>query len=462
MDPKSVADLYNYLIPPQDQGLVILLLHRKIENEEIAAEFTYQDVQQVVKEVDSILGHGHQSRTERILTDLMRYFIDRPADRHNLFILSNHADRFVTFIRNKLEHPYRNFPLIESFKRYSEFNSADINSIADFRSWYEQGFHATSRQTIAGHLEALNDDCVAAIQKMNDILYAEAIKGIELARQFTLLFHGFGDKADQISEILQLGNSLETEIKKVVTYFYGRLDSMKHPQTDEEIQEIATARVEFTEAETIQRSVSSFFKQVDSRLGQIREKVLFSSTKLRELQDNFRHQSNYKINIKKLLQFVLEYSTHSTQGPVLPTNFPVKTLPAEHFRLLALSHDDFQGEIINPVYEFTADPDHRNSEQDKIEKELNRQQCIARWVKNSKQLLEEKRFINLTDLFYHVLDQENDTIIGLQVNFELLQYARDKDDFKIDIERQFTDKHSQKEILTWKVQILEQKTTSTS
>ena len=224
---------YNDLIPPKEEGMIILLLDDKIKRKEIDNHFSYTDFAEIVKEV-SELSHGSQLQTQRVLRKLMRYFIERPPDKPNRYVFSNFAYRFIQLIEKKLDHPFKNFPLIDSFKQYTSFRAEDILTIESFRSWYMQGFNVTTQETISEHLEALKDETEKAITKLNKILYSDTLPGIELVKQFTEIFSEFGSKADQISEALELGNVLEVEVKKVVDSFYFKIENIKSPQTKTE------------------------------------------------------------------------------------------------------------------------------------------------------------------------------------------------------------------------------------
>ena len=453
MDTPTLKDFYEFLIPSKEEGLVVILLHQKIEKKEIDQEFTYQDIQQVVREVSSLLDISHQPHTERILRNLIRYFIDRPSGKRNKYMFSDYAERFVALIKNKLEHPYRNFPLAESFKRYSQFKADEIHSITEFKSWYEQGFNSTTKQTITGHLEALKDDSNIAIEQMNQILYVDTLTGMDLVIKFSDLFKGFGERAEQISETLKLGNVLEVEIKKVVDRFYNRLDQMKHPETDEEKSEYLIYRNEYNESENIRANVVNFFEIVNSRLALVREKVLFSSSKLRELQDNFRQQSRYKINIKKLLQLMLEKAEYSRLELYLPQVFSKKYLPIERFRLPLIKKPDFDSEKTNNLYEFTSDLDYQKSERAKIEKELDRQQKAAQWVNHYKAVLMESKILDLKEVFQTVLGKENDIQICMQVNFDIIQHSLTQNEVRLVINKTIREFDADTKIFLWDTQI---------
>ncbi len=453
MDINDIKEDYEYLVPSKDEGLVVFMLNEKIEKKEIGKEFTYQDIQDIIRIVSNLIDPAHQRQTERILRNLMHFFIERPPDKPTRFVLSNYANKFIGLINKKLDHPYRKFPLRDSFKRYSTFKANEITTIEGFLSWYEQGFNATTRETIAEHLEALKDEAESAIQKMNKILYAETLTGMELVMQFTDIFKGFGEKADQITDTLQLGSSLELEVKKVVDYFYSKIDEVKHPENAKEEEEYRKLMKDFYDADRIQDEVTSFFTLVDMRLGQIREKIVFANSKLKELQDNFRYQSQYKINFKRLLQLVLERSSYSKDGPVLPKGFPLKILPFENYNFFYAPKYDFNTTNVNPVYEVEFDTQYEQAERAKIDKELDRQAVVVRLVEQCKELLEQEKELNITQQFYKILNSERDIELSLQVGFELIQYASTNKNYAINVKQELPDDFQNNEVIIWKMNI---------
>ena len=265
-DLQEFHDSYEFLVPPQEEGMVIYNLSQKIERNEIDANFTYQDLQLAIAEVSS-LSPGRQPHTERILKDLLHYFIERPSEKKNRYKLTEYALSFLKLVNNKLKSPYRNFPLRESFKQYGLFKPGEIKSIYHFQSWHEQGFNATTRQTIIEHLEALKDDVDQSIRSLNDTLYSPNSELLQTVNKFVIAFKGFGEKAEEIRDTLRLSVKLASQIDTIVGVFYQTVEKFKHPQNEEEQKSYEKAEGEFLIASTIQKNVSDFFSLVDEKAG---------------------------------------------------------------------------------------------------------------------------------------------------------------------------------------------------
>lgn len=456
---ENLQDIYNQydlLLPPKDDGIIIFWLDHKIRKKEIDSNFTYQDIQQAIKET-MIVEDERIPRTERVLKNLLHYFIERPADKKNRYKLSDYALKFILLINHKLNNPFRKFPLRESFKKYTEFKAEDIYTIELFESWYEQGFNYTTRQNILDHLEALKDDVNNSIHSLSKILHIDDHSISEIVKQFSEIFKNLGAKAEEIKDTLRLGNNLEQEIQKVVSAFYKKIVETKHPENEAEMAEYSIIEGSYNRAVNIQNEVKSFFLVIDGKLGQLREKIVFASGKLNELQDNFRYQTKFKVNLKRMLELILQESKYGKEGPGLPINFPRKAIPFEDTKYLIVPYYDFNHSIVQNVQPMELDIEYEREQKQLIEQELLRQENTAKWIEKFKHMLLEQGELDFTKYFYEILEIENDIEIALQVGFELFQYASTLTDFTININRQLVDTHKQNNILTWKMNIYSRK-----
>jgi len=446
----DILNSYDYLVPPRDEGAVIILLNRKIENKEIDRNFTYQDFQQTIFELSQ--REGHQPQTERILRNLLHYFIERPPEKKDRYKLTEYSLSFLKLIQNKLTNPYRSFPLRESFKQYALFKAQDIKNIIHFQAWYEQGFNTTTRQTIIDHLEALRDEVEHSIRKLNAVLYSTDSETLTTVNEFGVAFKSFGEKAEEIRDALRLGINLEQEIGKVVNFFYQRIEQSKHPESREEMQTHEIAENDYFLSSGIQRKVIDFFQLVDEKLAQVKDRILFSSTKLTELQDNFKYQTTFKINIKRFLTYTLEQGTYSKEGPTLPPSFPKKVIPYGFSKFIVVPYYEFLSSVQNKVITPSRNDKYRKKEKEKIELELQRQENTVKWVKKYKQLLATNRKLDFTPHFYSIWEAEQDIEVPLHVAFELFQFAN-KSEYQIKIDKVILKEFSKQSVITWKMKI---------
>ena len=451
---KDINQLYENLILTKEEGLTVYVLSKKVEQKEISKYFSYQDIEQAINEATQI-EVGATPQTERILKTLLHYFVEHPINQRYKYMLTDYAIKFVKLIDNKLNSPYRKFPLRRTFQRYADFKIETIHDINDFKSWYEQGFHYTSQQTILDHLEALKDEVNSSIQELNAILNEDFDSAAEIAEKFSIIFKGIGEKSEEIEDTLKLGSTLLEEINKVTGSFYRKIELFKHPETETEQAEFDQLQSAYDDAVKIKNAVADFFQQVDERLEQLTGKALFASTQLKNLQDNFRNQSKVRINVKRLLEFTLKEASYTKDGLTLPETFPLKRIPHESFRFIGVPYYDSFGTKKNYIIPPQIDVQYAKKEGLRVKKELFHQEQTAKLVRHYKTLLQQQKELDFTDHFQQILATESDPEIAMNVGFELFQYANSSPEYEINISREFPLENENLQILTWKMKILQ-------
>ena len=449
---KEIYSIYETLLPPRDEGIVIFWLDYKIKNNEIDTNFTYHDIKKAITETIK-LETGTSPQTRRILKNLLHNFIEHPPEKPKRYKLTNHAEKFISLLENKINNRYKDFPLKESFNQYSTFKAEDIKFINQFELWFEQGFSNSAKQSIVDHLEALKDKVSSSIKELNRILYFNTENLVAQVEVFSAIFIELGGKADEITLTLQLGSNLEQEIKKTVDFFYGKIHNYKNPTNVQERKELEELKNDFEKASYIQKEVVVFFKVIDEKLGQVREKISYASTKLKELPEIFRYQSQFKINIRRFLEYILTKGHYSKKEPFLHRYFPLKIIPFENFKFINIPYIDFTIKPLNKVIEFYIDKKHEEKERMKIEQTLMRQGKIAKLVMHYKQILVEKKELDFTVHFYKILEEENNLEVPIQVGYELFQFASRSQEYEVKINQNLLNEIKSKHIITWQMDI---------
>src|SRR5436190_2142152 len=131
LDNEDLYRQYDLLLPPRyDGGFLVLALYQKISRKELPEYFTESDLKSTLKELDGRFGHGNW-QTDRMLKTLHHYFIKNVPDQFGKYYLSDYAKRLIKVVKNKLENPYKNYPLRETFEKYFTIRTGDITSIND-------------------------------------------------------------------------------------------------------------------------------------------------------------------------------------------------------------------------------------------------------------------------------------------------------------------------------------------
>lgn len=455
---SQIAESYHQLIPSIEEGLLIISLYDKIKTGEIDLNFSNKDIQRTIEETAQYLPpNTNIPNKERLLKNLLTYFIERPVEQKNLYTLTEYARKFVLLLQHKLDSPYRQFPLRESFKRYTNFSAADIKQINQFESWFNQGFQATTRENVFDHLEELKNQVTEAISRLNKLLYTTDIDPIAVVSEFSVVFSDLAEKADEIRDTLRLGNNLQYEIDLVVSYFYEKTQEYGTPITEAEKAEFNELHYAFSRASDIKEEILSFFNIIDNKLGQLRERIQYASTKLNELQDYLRYQSQFRHNLRRLFEYIMEHSEVQKSELSFPENFSKKYIVQEKFRLSIMPDLDNNPSQSNLVIQIPEDKEYHRSEMLLIEAELTRQQRTAVLVDELKNTLENNEVMDLNKEFYEILEHENDEETAIQVVYEIVQYAHDTKQFQLLIDRKVNKQYYNKPIITWTTNIKKEK-----
>lgn len=449
---SEIADLYYQLVPSREEGLLIFQLHGKIKSGEIDANFSTQDIQRAIDDTRD-LNIGATPNRERLLKNLLNYFIERPAEQRNRYCLTEYARKFILLLDHKINNPFRKFPLRDSFKRYTDFSAQDIRQINQFESWFNQGFQATTRENIFDHLEELKADVQESIQRLNKLLYSEGETVLKMVGDFSVIFTDLGEKADEIRDTLRLGNNLQLEVEKVVFAFFQQTQEVGRPTTPEETAAFEALIFAYHRSQEIQQEVRAFFDIVDTKLGQLRGRIQFASTKLNELRDLFRYQSRFKLNLKRLLEQVLGETTTEKGEARVPAWFPRRPMIEERFKLTMMPDLEREYATRNLVLEIPENADHRRQERLKVDTELIRQQRTAILVAAYKEQLIREGMLDFTKEFYKVLEDEQDEEVAIQVAYELIQFGQQEPALHLNILREVPDVYHTKPIITWTISL---------
>lgn len=447
MELENVYRKYQQLLPSREEGMVIFRLLEKIKQEEINESFTYSDLKQIIQENAKLFGEV-VPHAEPIIKNLLHYFIERPSDQKTTYKLTEYANKFTDLVYHKLDNPLRKFPLSESFKRYAAFQANEIVLIEEFESWFEQGFKATTRQNIIEHLEALKDDVDESISKLNKTLYEEEKNILIVVSDFTSIFEELNNKTDEIRDALRLGANLEREIQSVVSYFYDQIVVVSN---NEDFNKKGIDN--YQKALNIQIETRSFFLIIDEKIGQLRGKIIYASRKLNDLQENFRYQTRFKRNIRRFLEFTIDESVFSKDGPSFQKNYPIKQIPAESFKFTIVPYIESFFPVKFNVKQTSLNPDYELGERQRIRHEISKQEKIQALIQYYKEKLVQEGQLDFTEHFYKIANQESDLEIALNVGYDLLLFARYSPNYQLNIDRSISKHFLNQNVITWQTNI---------
>lgn len=451
---EKIYENYKELFPSELEFLIIYNLYNN--KSAMSEDFSYSEVKQTIIDTAKLpfITTGKSIQVERVFKNLLGNYIERLPGNTHKFVLTPHADRIVEIVTNRIKNPYLKFPLKETFETYFQLHPDTSKEIASLQRWFKLGFQNTAQQVVIGHLEGLKLSVSQAIKELNLILEADNLSATQMLQRFSTNFRVLGDNARQINEAIKMKVEVHYSLRDIVDNYIQEALLYKNPVTEEEQKHYAELKENRETAKKIKDEVYLFFEKVDKQLDLINMNLSFASFKVTELQESLRAQSRYKINLKKMLVFLLENSTSDNQGIILPYNFPQKQIVQEKFRFRALRYWDMGFLRRGKPMERARDDDYEKEERSLIESEFDKQQLIQDLFEKAKSTLLETNKLNLSEMLQEI--SENDSIeVAVQTGYEFIRNL--SKETEIDIKKELKGNN----LKTWKV-IVQNKPSSNS
>jgi hypothetical protein len=449
---------YELLLPLRfDGGYLIITLYTKIKNKELGAYFSTEDIKLVLEEIAAYHNEG-TSQSERIIKNLLHYFLRNVPDEYGKFYLTDYAIQLAELLEYKLNNPYKTYPLKESFDKYFTLRQNEIKTIQDLEIKFGREFVSGHKRIINNHIEALEDELTAAYEQLNTILSADEEDATSMVKKFTAVFKKFGERAEDITNAISSKDNFLRRLRLRTDEFYAQASDLKHAESEEDKSKLSKAQSDWKTATEINNDLSYFFKTVDTKINHIRKQILKASGKLTELQENFSRRSNFRLLLKKLFHLCLHNASNRNGVIQLHTNFPCKQIVCEKQQLFYPEYYDFELSTKNQLLSIPRDREYEEEQRREIEKEIKRQEIINFWIDESKKLLISQGALHLPALMDKIVEKEKDLAIAQNVAIELSQFAAENPNYKLEIIQQLQSLEHDN-LYLWKMKIQKTKTT---
>ena len=364
---NELFENYELLLPPKDEGgYLILVLYQRIRASQLSEQFNSEDIKLILEE---IAGDNPVPQAERIIRQLLHYQLRPVPEQYGKFELSDHAIRLVELMRYKLENPYKDYPLKETFEKYFIIRSTELKTITDLEIKFGKEFTAGHKRIINDHLTSLEDELADAYQQLNEILTTPEENATVIVRRFTDVFKKFGERAEDITYAISSKDSFLRKLRARVEVFYLETDSLKQAQTEEEIAKLKQRQKEWLSASGILYDLELFFRNVDGKIERIRRHILRASVKLRELQENFSRSSNFRSLIGKLFHLYTEQEKARLTKAYFSLPLQLKEVVFEKTQLFYPAHYDFGITRNSTIQDIRPDPEYELQQKKEIERE---------------------------------------------------------------------------------------------
>lgn len=451
----ELYEKYDQLLPPKfEGGYLIVVLYNKIKNDELAEQFSINDIRDTLEEISA--NHGESiPQTERILKILLHYYIRNSAEKPGKYYLTDRARKLIEFLQNILENPYKNFPLKESFEKSFTISPNEIQTISDLERKFGRLFIEGPKKIISDHLEGLDDELIEGYAELNKILESNEESVTTLVNQFTVAFRKFGERAEDITNSIATKDKFLKDLCIVVEKFYSNLDNLKHPESQNEFELLDQLKAEYGKAKEIYLDIEFFFSTVDDKLTNIRHRIHNASDKLSELHEQFTARAHIRLQVKRLLKITLDNASYSSTGIFFNQNYPLKDIIYENTVFRYPGHYDFNVSQPNIVVRIPSDEKYRDEEYLKITLENKRQEIINEWVQKAGKIIDEYGSIDLKDLIENIMMEEKDFSIAYQVIGEMENEISANENILIHFEKELVN-IKDTDLSIWKTKIMKE------
>jgi len=450
MNAEALYIKYDLLLPPKyDGGYLIVALDEKIQAGDLEDYFTLKEIEETLKEISLRFEQPSVRLWSYIKDNLLHYFIRNHIDEPGKYYLTEYAKGVLDMMRNKLENPYKNQPLKKSFDERFTLRFDEIKEIEDLERKFGRMAMSFPKKIITDHLEGLEDELKEAYITLYELLDSNMLEAVALVKAFALTFRKFGERAEDITEAVRSKDKFLKDLQIIVDQFYAKIDHTKL-SADEAAKNRAVEN--WKQSSEIYKDMEGFLGTVDDKINAARRQIYNASEKLSELQEYFSTRAHYRIQIQKLLGHMLQTAAYSENGIILENNFPLKSLVYEQEKMLYLKHYEFTKKKANTIVNILPDEAYEKEERSKIEKEIDRQQIINKWVEKAKKQLEEQKHVELDKLMNTILTDEQDLSIAYGVASEVIALASENAHIYLTVKQQIITTQ-QNELALWKAKI---------
>jgi chaperonin cofactor prefoldin len=432
-ESDDLFDKYDQLIPSKlNGGFLVIVLYQKIRSKALGRHFTSGDIKYIIENIalryDSVV-----PQSEKIIKNLLHYFLRNVPGEPGKYYLTDHAESMVELMIRKLDNPYKDFQLKANFEKYFSIRINEIKTIDDMERRFGREFVSGHKRILNDHLETLEDKLEKSYQSLNTILQSSEDSATEMVKKFVLVFRDFGERAEDIANAIASKDRFMRSLRSHVDLFYQQVDEYSHPETTEEIAQLAQLKANWAKAKDIYLDIEEFFETVDYKIGNIRRQIHRASEKLSELHENFSMRSHFRIQVKRLYQIILDNTSYHEEEQAFEAEVLVKGIVHEKFRFQYPEYYDYGLTRSNDVAEPEIDEDYQRAEVQAIEVEIKRQEVINFWVGECKKLLDDNQELALGDLLNMIMTKENDLTVAYHVAIELTQFVSEDDEHLLEI-----------------------------
>jgi len=447
---QKLSTYYDQLLPIEKDAvsfLLVLTLNKKINDGILDEEFSIIDFKDTLNEIVTVTQNADINRQpEPLQKKLSHYFLHTTkSSDFNKLVLTEYAKEFCRLIDNKLDNVWLKKTFLEKVKNLIVFKEEEINTIDELEFWYKTRFEVNSKKIIQSHLDDLQRLVDTKVNELYPLLRKHHDNLKTLINEFLLIFIELGERATEMSDILNFKDSLIISVRNLHYKF------LSIPYTSENYEKI---KLDTENYERIENQITTFFDKVDRRILAINEKIGYARERLKNLHQNFQFKNEFIRRIENTYQYLLETS-YNEKGEIKTENKFNKTIPYFNEKFIQIKHINFNFEIRPdiPIIDYDTEYQEKQNEQHKLE--LKKADNISLHFDRLKNAIENGEIIDLQNEFFEILKTENYFDVALNIYYDLLSYFSKQEDYNINIS-EILNREIIEDIAIWKMKISKQ------
>ena len=418
--------VYQLLFPKKEVGLAVMVLFENIKSKSLPdGKFIEKDLHDAFAQISKPNERYPKEIYSEHIKDLQEYFLDYNQETQKYYF-KDYAHRFYAYAKETLKgnfSPTR----IEKICSLLTTSLKQKGTLEELKFWLKDEFNKYEPD-LREQVDFLDRQIIESVNKLKNNTTNSDKKFIDLLQEVESNLDTAQDQSRELA-------SAYSETKVIRSILEKRED------TD-------------SEADDLIADVHFFIKYLNERLDSIDGKLDRIQPKIRHLF-SILNRPQFNSKIEKFLHFLLDKSTVTKRkDTILPEVFanPILHTDTPNFTIVERERELFPSKPKKRIsYKSNEEKIEENTQS--ILKVLNQQDLIRKWEQHILAEIELRGNIDLSKVFFDIMEETNDGQIAVSAIYSSIQQARKSKsfDFKMNKTKQTNSKIEH--ISLWKMNI---------
>ncbi|MHC6199870.1 hypothetical protein [Elizabethkingia miricola] len=415
---------YKLLFPEREVGLAIVLIFEKIENKTFGdAKFTEKDLHDAFEQIYITKERYPKEVYSEQIMNLQEYFLDYDQQTQKYYF-KDYAYKFCKHAKETLQGAFNPTRI----QKICIHLTNTLRNSDDLRFWLKEEFKKYEPD----------------LREQIDFLDRQISLSIEdLKKEISFINQSFIDVLVATEERLTKSQSHVNELRSA----YSETKTMRalleeKDNSDNEINELIS-------------DVHSFIKYINDRLSSIDRKLDRIQPKIRQLFSTLNKPA-FNSKIEKFILLLLKKSDlDNKKNIVFPQNIPcpVIHIPTPNFTIINRDRELFPPKP-KERKQYKQNEKIIRENKEKILAKINEIDTIRKWENFILSEIALRGLLNLSEVFFRILKEENSSQIAVTVLFNLIKYTySNPEKLQLIIEKSLETNDEFKNVSLWKMSI---------